>query len=478
MFWKAFQLGGVKVIFLARTLILARLLAPDDFGLLAISLIAVDVLMSVTNLGMIPALVQSASPDERHYNTAWTLGMGRAILVAVFVFFFAPYIAEIVAEPRSASLIQVMALRPILEAAASIKLAFLTRQLRFRSLAYVYVPEALVNTGVSIALAPLWGVWGLVAGILAGPVALVIMSYLIAPHRPRLTLEAAPARGLIRFGRWIFLGGIIAISGSAMVQMVISRQLGVAELGLYFLAAKLAFIPAEISGEVVSAVAFPLYSRLQADVKQVARAFRAILSSVSALVIPICVLMVALAPSLVAYVLGPRWESAAHLIQLLALVNIIGLFGDTAVPIFKGLGQPNKFVLIEVIQSTLLVVLIWGLVGRFGVIGAPLAWLTAVGMSQLICAIMIQRLLSDPFTGLAKPMITILFISGLAGVAAWAVTQIIPGVYGLLLAALLGLMAAGILYWLADRRFALGLRRDLSMAFPYVSVLTGSSPVE
>jgi lipopolysaccharide exporter len=478
MFWKAFQLGGVKLIFLARTLILARLLAPDDFGLLAISLIAVDLLMSVTNMGVIPALVQHVAPSERQFNTAWTLGISRAFLIALFVFLSAPFIAEIVAEPRSANLIRVMALRPILEAAASIKLADLTRNLQFRPLAYIYLPDALANTAVSIALAPFWGVWGLIAGILAGPVALVIMSYFKAPHRPKITFDAESARSLIRFGRWIFLGGIIAVSGSAMIQLVISRKLGVAELGIYFLAAKLAFIPAEISSEVVNAVAFPLYARLQSDARQVARAFRAILISVSALLIPICILMVALAPSLVSNVLGSRWESAVQLIQLLAFVNIIGLLGDTVVPILKGLGQPNKFVLIEFIQSALLIILIWELTGRYGVLGAPLAWLAAVGFSQIFSALFIHRLLPKPLKGLGKPIFTITAVSGLAGVAAWAVAQVIPGILGFITAASLGVIVVGIMYLLADRHFTLGLGRGLRLAFPRLTVLTGNSPVE
>ena len=111
LFWKAVQLGGVKIIFLARTLILARLLVPEDFGLLAISLIAVDFLMSVTNIGMLPALVQRLDADERQYNTAWTLGIIRALGITSTVILAAPFIAALFAEPRSTDLIRVVAVR-------------------------------------------------------------------------------------------------------------------------------------------------------------------------------------------------------------------------------------------------------------------------------------------------------------------------------------------------------------------------------
>lgn len=478
MFWKSFQLGSVKVIFLARTLVLARLLLPEDFGLLALSLIAFDFLTSVTNLGMIPALVQYLDPDERQYNVAWSINITRAILISTTVFLAAPLIASLFAEPRAAILIRAMALRPILDAAASVKIAELTRRLRFRTLTFLYLPEALANTLVSILLAPFFGVWALVAGTLAGPLIYGLMSYVMAPHRPRFVLDSSAAQALIRFGRWIFLMSIISVSGRSILQVVISRELGATELGLYYLAGKLAFIPAEISSEVVGAVAFPLYSRLQTERRQIARAFRAIFTTVSALLFPICALMIALAPALVEHVLGARWEGTTHLIQLLALVNVVGLFGDTVGPLLKGMGQPYKLVIIEALQSALLIGLIWKLTGRFGVLGAPLAWLAAVGSSQLLSALFIRHLLPQPFAGLGRSLVTILAVCALGGGVAWGLTTAVPGLLGLVVAGGLGAALIGGALFLLDRTFAFGWIRDLSLAFPQVAVFAGHNPVE
>lgn len=487
MLWQAIQVAGVKAIFLARTLILARLLAPDDFGLLALSMIAVDFLLSVTNFGMMPALVQQGHVDERHYNIAWTIGLTRALVIALVVILSAPLIASLVAEPRATDLIRVVALRPVLEAAASIKVAALTRDLHFRALAFLRLPEALAHTVVSVALAPAWGVWALVAGALAGPAAYVVMSYILAPYRPGLEFDAAAAAPLIRYGRWILLTGLIAVSGSSLLQVVISRRLGAAELGLYFLAARLAFIPTEVSAEVVGAVAFPLYARLQADAQQKpalgspvlsARAFRAILTGLAALLVPLCALMIALAPSLVENVLGPRWEGTAPLIRLLALVNGVGLFGDTVGPMLKGVGQPYRLAVIEFIQSLLLITLIWGLADRFGVVGAALAWLAAVGASQIISALFVQHILRQPFAGLAGPITVITAVSALGALVALSVDAILPGLIGLVMATLLALLVIGVLLWVADRQFAFGLVRDVSRAFPRVAALAGYAPVD
>lgn len=476
--WKAIQLTGVKVIFLARTLILAWLLVPEDFGLLAISMIGVDFLLSVTNFGMTPALVQRPHADEEQYNAAWTIGVIRAVGISIVVVLAAPLIAALFAEPRATDLIRVMAIRPVLEAVASIKVAELMRDLRFRSLAFIQLSEAVVNTIVSIVLAPYLGVWALVAGALAGPTTSGGISYLLAPHCPCLRFDTSAIRPLIQFGRWVFLTGLIAVSGNSMLQIVISRRLGAAELGLYFLAAKLAFIPAEVSSEVVGAVAFPLYARLQADTHQVVRAFRAILTGVSAFLFPVCALMIALAPSLVENILGPRWEGTVPLIRLLALVNVIGLFGDTIVPIFKGMGQPYKIALIEVIQSSLLISLSWTLADYYGVVGAALAWLAAVGSSQFISAVFVRRMLPQPFAGLGGPMLVIAAVSGVGAMVALGVARMGTGLVGFIGASLLAFALMGMLLWVADRHFSFGLTSDLLRAFPQVAAFVGYSPAD
>ena len=477
MVWKAIQLASVKVIFLARTLILARLLVPEDFGLLAVSLIAVDFLVNITNFGMIPALVQRAEADERHYHAAWTVGLLRAVAIALVVILAAPGIAALLAEPRAASLIRVVALRPVLEAAASAKVAEVTHHLRFRSIAFISVPEAVVNTAVSIALARPLGVWALVAGTLAGSAISGLMSYRLAPYRPRLAFDSAAVRPLLQFGRWIFLTSLISVTGRALLQIVITQKLGVGELGLYYLAAKLALIPAEVSSEVVGAVAFPLYARLQADTQQVIRAFRAIFTSVAALLFPACALLVVLAPSLVTTVLGPRWQGTAPLIQLLALVNIVGLFGDTVGPILKGVGRPGRLAIIELIQSSLLIIGIWSLAGRYGVVSAALAWLAAVSASQLVSALFVQQVLPKPLAGLARPTLAIAAASGVGGLIAALVAAAAPGPIGVIAASGLGLVTSVMLLWTFDRWFAFGLANGFYRTFPQVAALVGYSQV-
>jgi O-antigen/teichoic acid export membrane protein len=477
LFWKGFQLAGSKTVFLARTLILAWLLAPDDFGLLAIALVAVDTLSSLTDIGMVPALVQHREAERRHYDAAWSIGLIRAAGIALLVFAAAPFLTGLFQEPRAVNLIRAVALRPILEAAASIRMAELMRELRFRSIAFVTLPDALVNTLFSIALASRLGVWAIVIGTLLGQLVQAIMSYVLAPYRPRFAVDRQAVASLVNFGRWIFLLGVFSVVGNFLFQMIISRQLGAAGLGLYFLASRLAYLPGEVARDVVAAITFPVYASLQRDLVQAGKAFRSILTGVSAAMLPVSALLIALTPSLVRNVLGSRWEGTVEVIQVLALVNVIGLFGELVVPLLKGLGQPHKIVLLEVAQQSVLLALVWNLASRWGVLGAAIAWVPALALSQVLSVLFVRRIFPRLFAGWGLPLLAVSGAAGPTYFIADGITRLLPGLEGLIIGGLLGSGSALALMLVLDRWLSLGLVQGLSRMFPEAAALVGLSPV-
>jgi O-antigen/teichoic acid export membrane protein len=469
LIWRGLELTGDKVIFLVRMLILARILSPDDFGLLAIAVTVIGFLLGITDFGMLPALVQHPTLDRRNYNAAWTVNVVRAGTVAVFIFLLAPIIAGIFKEMRATPILQVLAIRPIFDAAASIRVADLMRELRFQSLAMVKLTEGLVNTIIAVVLSFYFGVWGLVFGALGGAAAYLIMSYVVAPHSPRLLFDFEAARPLIRFGRWIFVSGLVTVCGGIVLNIVISRQLGAVQLGLYFLAARLAFLPAEVAAKVAGYVAFPIFARLQSDPGQAVRAFRVMLTGMSAVLTPFCLLILVLAPTMVNHILGPRWAGTAPVIQILVLASLIGVMGEATVPIFKGLGQPHRVTVIEAVQSLLVVVLVWNLAGRYGLVGAVLAWLPAIGVSQVCSFVFVRQILKHPFSGLGPPLLAILLASAAGAAVSRVSIEIFAGLGGFFTAATVGTLTVAVLLLVADRRLSLGLRDEFSRVFPQIA---------
>jgi lipopolysaccharide exporter len=469
MLWQAFQMGGVKVLYMIRLLILAIMLTPADFGLIAIALSATGFLLNLTNFGLIPAVVQADDMDDSKYDAVWTFDMTRSVIVTALTIIFAPLIAGIFAEPRAVPIIQVLALRPLIESMMSIKVAALNRNLTFRPLAFLKIIEAVFNAIISIGLAKFFGVWAIVFGMIGGALSMVVASYILAPYRPRIFYNWQSVKPLLKFGGWLLITGVIAMAGNFGLRIVISRQLGAEGLGLYFLAAQLAFVPSEVASEVVGTVAFPLFARLQFSLQQAARVFKAILTGLMALLYPISALIIVLSPVLVQDILGAKWNGTVPLIQILALVTMIGLLGDATIPLVKGFGQPYRVTQIELVQSSSLILMIWFFTSRYGTVGAALAWLPAIICVQILCLYFIQDIFQGSLMEARRPLIAI-FLATIAGAGiSYLAIHALPNIPGLVIASLLAVLVTGSILWFSDHRYSLGLVRNIAIAFPQLA---------
>lgn len=469
MLWQAVQIGGVKALYMVRLLVLAIMLTPADFGLIAIALAATGFLLNLTNFGLIPAVVQADDMDDSKYDAVWTFDMTRSVIVTALTVSFAPQIADIFAEPRAVPIIQVLALRPLIESLMSIKVAALNRNLTFRPLAFIKIIEAVFNAIISIGLAKFFGVWAMVFGMIGGALSMVVASYIMAPYRPRILYNWQSVKPLLKFGGWLLITGMIAMAGNFGLRILISRQLGADSLGLYFLAAQLAFVPSEIASEVVGTVAFPLFARLQSSLQQATRAFQAILTGLMALLYPTSALIIVLSPVLVQEILGTKWNGTVPLIQILALVTIIGLLGDATIPLVKGFGQPYRVTQIELVQSSSLILMIWFFTSRYGTVGAALAWLPAIIFVQILCLYFIQDIFEGSLMKARRPLIAI-FLATIAGAGiSYLAIHALPNIPGLVIASLLAVLVTGSILWFSDHHYSLGLVHNIAIAFPQLA---------
>ena len=405
----------------------------------------------------------------QRYDAVWTFDMTRSVIVTALTIVLAPLIAKIFAEPHAVPIIQVLALRPLIESLMSIKVAALNRNLTFRPLAILRIVEAIFNAIISIALAKLLGVWAMVLGMIGGAAAMVIASYILAPYSPRISYDWQAVRPLLNFGRWLLVTGIFAMAGNFGLRLVISRQVGAEGLGLYFLAAQLAFLPNEVASEVVGTVAFPLFARLRSQLQQAARAFQAILTGLMTLLYPTCALIIVLSPVLVRDLLGAKWEGTVLLIQILGLGAMIALLGDATIPLVKGFGQSYRVTQIEFVQSSSLILMVWFFTSRYGTLGAALAWLPAIICVQILCLYFIQDIFHNSLKQIRKPLIAILVATVAGAAISYLAIHVLPNISGLVIASLLAALVIASILWFSDHRYSLGLFRNIAVAFPQLA---------
>lgn len=464
--WRGVQLGAVQGLAALRLLVLARLLSPDDFGLVAIAFTCVGLAASLSDPGIVPALVQRSDPGPDEYHAGWTLGMLRGLALAALLASLAAPLAALFAEPRAAAVLRVLALLPLVGAAASIGTARLTRDLDFRALTVLRTADAAVNTVVAIALAAVVGVWALVAGALAGAAAATVCSYALAPYRPRIVLRRDALRPLLAFGRWIVATTLLATLTDFVLRAIIARRLGAGALGIYYLAAGLVFLPVGAAAEVLGAVALPTYARLAADLPTLRRTFRTLAAGLGVALVPVYAVLAGLAGGLAADVLGPVWLGAAPVLRLLSIACVVGLVGEAAVPLFQGVGRPRLVVLLEIATLVGVAVLALPLAGAYGLTGAALAWLGAAALSLAVCVRLLNGVVNRPFRDQGARVASILGAGVVAGAAAFTSWAALTGLVGVLVGAAGGLVAGAVAMRGFDRWLRLGMLAEIGGMLP------------
>lgn len=465
MIWKSLGLFGSKGLFLVRTLVLAAILVPDDFGLLAIALVGVDVLTRITDLGFTQALIQREHVVDKHYDTTWTVNILRATLVGFVLIAMAPLIAQLFNEPRAEFLIQLVALRPLLLEAASIRIVEKQRVLNFQAVTLLKLVEAAVNTTIAIIFATQYGVMAMIAGMLAGAVSYMVLSYFVAPWKPRLHLDRSVSIQLIAFGQWLFYIALISVITGFLVRIFITRELGTAALGLYYLALRLALLPVELAEEVVGSVTFSLYSRMQSGIDGLREAFRTILVIFLSLLVPVSVLLIVLAPAIINSLLGEKWQGTESLVQYFAIAGLIGILGEAVVPLLKGIGRAMHVFITELLQSLTLIAGTWVFIHYMGVEGAAFAWIPAAGTSLLAILYFLYHTVSQPFSKLWFPIAMIAGVAAGSAILSSLIVHRITGITGLVIALVAAFAFVMVSYFIIDKKGIIGFSDVISRIY-------------
>ncbi len=485
LLWRTAQVLGGRGLSLVRLLVLARLLAPDAFGLVAVAMVALELALAVTQTGTADELIQRERIDRAHYDTAWTIGLLRGAAIAGLLAVAAPVIAELFNEPAAVPIIRVLALKPLVDALASVRLADLARDLQFRPLALVEVAAAVSELVVAVVvvavqrdggpLAGSAGAWAIVAGAFAGAAVRVGSSYAVAPHRPRAAFERQAGVALLRFGKWVLATQVIALIGTVTLRAVVSRRLGTAELGVFYLGLRIAAQPNEVVGDAIRAVAFPVVARVRADLERVARTFRAVVNSLFLVLAPVYAVLAVLAVSL-ADVLGPQWAGLAAVLVVLAADGVVDVPADATKPLVLGLGRPARQTALRAVRTAVIVTVAWPFTGWWGAAGAAGAYLAGEAAQSVAAALIAARSIPRPFAGIARRLAGVAVVAGAAAAAAAAIDALVPGAVGVTGAVVAAGAAAVVAVLVLDRRFGVGLSADLARAFPAAAGRLGLVP--
>ncbi len=384
-----FVLRGIGVV---STLILVRLLAPADFGVVSLASAVYAILDLLTQTGFDLAIVRMTAPRPVHYDTAWTLGLLRGLLIALGLVLAAAPQARLMGDARITPLMWLLAGTALLQSLESGRLVDCRRELRFDRLMRYAVIGKLVGFCAVIPLAVVMrNAWPL---LLSGTITRLVTipySYVLAPYRPRLSLGAW--REMFHFSKWLTLGNLAGIIEAQLMNFVVGRYVGLRAVGVYQVVRQLAALPISEIAAPIREPAYAGFSRLRQDLGALRRHFLAGLGLQCVIILPLSAGLAVTAPLVVALALGPGWDMATPLLPAIALYALLDALAHYTHDVFVVLDRQRGYTVTYF--ATLLLRLpltIWAAVAH-GLSGAVLAMLASGAVNLLVWALLARALL-------------------------------------------------------------------------------------
>lgn len=391
-FW-IFSLRFVsRLLGFIRTIILARLLSPHDFGLLGIAMLVIYALETFTQTGFHTALIRKQDDSSSDLDTIWTVNTIRVILLFLLLYPAAPFISDFFNAPESAAVIRVVAFSMILTGLRNPGIVYFQKKLEFDKIFKFELPSALVDLAVSVALAfILESVWALVWGGLAGNIFRLIMSFVLHPYRPRFHFHKDRFRELFGFGKWVLGSSILIYIVGQADNFFVGKMIGVAALGLYQIALTISYLPSSEISYVISQITYPAYSALQSDRAGFRDACLKVLKTTVFCTALIVALIFSLIDDFTQLFLGPKWIAAVPIIKILVFSSFSATIIDLATPIFLAIGKPRlqtflQFIRLAVLAGTIYPLSLWS-----GISGVAFSALLSFLFSSVVGLFMIRR---------------------------------------------------------------------------------------
>lgn len=312
-----------RVLGFVSTLVLARLLTPADFGLVAMAWMVVGILDVFVDIGVNVQMIQKRGAEPDLYHTGFTLRLLQSSVLAFGMVVAAPFAAEYLKEPRLEGLLIILAPCLPLGALTSMGVVIRQKEMSFGPeviLQLVKKVAAIMATVVAAIL--LESYWALVIGNYVSTVAGVVLSYLLHPYRPKLTLSHV--RGMWRHSTALFIQSILGMAAVQIDRITMSRLHSASSLGAYQLAGEIAALPTTELLAPFNKIFLPAFAEAQNDPAQLSRMFVRAMSVSLCMALPASVGLMVLAPSIVQVLLGPKWSEAIPLMQALAWAGIAG----------------------------------------------------------------------------------------------------------------------------------------------------------
>jgi len=447
--WASISMIATRAARLITTFFLARLLAPEAFGLVAITSITVELIRMMSEFGFGTAYVQrhysSPEDDRRAANTIFWIGAFINVSLYLVATAATPLIVSCFTAPEAASLLRVLFLSLLLDIVGEVPRLDLQKRLQFKSLSLCEIAQISVYTVVALSMAFAdAGAWSIIVGDLISKLVVSVLLFRASKWRPGFMFDGIIARQLFNYGKFVWAFALLSGFGDAMDKLFVGRYYSAADLGVYSMAFVLIMFPVTNISGIVNRVTFPLFSKLSQDRESLRDAFLKALAHVAILAFPVSVGIMAVGPILVSVLLSPKWLPTIPLISILTFYGLALALSSITGPVFQAIGKPNAQFYTSILHHTTKLALLF-VFQRNGLTGICYAVLIPMIISSLIAFILVTKFLNLSPVKLCMSLLRPAFAAGLMFLAVRMLSPIfnvsvtIPEIFELAVAVSVGI---------------------------------------
>ncbi|WP_062059366.1 lipopolysaccharide biosynthesis protein [Aquimarina longa] len=359
VFWTSIQQFSTQGISFVVSIILARLLLPSEFGLIALIGVFIGIGSALVGSGLSQSLIRTTDPDDEDFSTVFFFNLGGSIVIYLIIFFSAPLIALFYKEAILTLLIRVYSVIFIINAFSTIQNTILLKNLDFKRQLIVSIPSLIIGSVIGITLAYNgFGVWSLVWNSIVQSSLMAIQLWYWSKWKPKWVFSKEKFKYHFGYGFKLTISSIIDTFFNNAYTIIIGKFFTTAQVGFYNRADSLKQLPVTNITQIINKVTFPLFASIKDDDVRLKEINKKIMKMVIFIVAPTLALMLVLAEPLISLLLGEKWMPAVPYFKILCLNGLLFPIHSYNLNILKVKGRSDLFLKLEIVKKIIIIVVI------------------------------------------------------------------------------------------------------------------------
>ena len=415
LLWSFIQQFSVQIIGFSVTVILARILLPEEFGLIAMLTVFISLGNTLLDSGLASSLIRSSDLSQKDYSTVFFFNLGGSIVIYWLVYFIAPIVSSFYNQESLTSILRVYAIGFIINAFYSVQNARLTKQMNFKMQMTIQIPAVLIGGLLGVLLATEgYGVWSLVWMHLFQSFLSTIMHWFYSGWIPSFLFDIASFKRHFNFGYKMTLTGMMDILYKNLYVLIIGKYYSVMLLGFYARAESVSQLPISNISSVINRVTYPIFSSINNDDVKLKRVYKTLMQQLLFWNAPILIFLAVVGEPLFTYLFTEKWIAAVPYFQILCLSGIMYPLHSYNLNILKVKGRSDLILKLETLKKSICVIGILCVI-PFGIYGLLYFQLLFNFLSYYINSIYSGKLINYPISEQLTDIMPTIFTSVFIG---------------------------------------------------------------